>query len=268
MKKEKLINSNNSISPHKTFHNYPYLTRKKLRKFESQNNSNKNKINSTDIKTLNQTSYYYKDPNFFNESNLKYQLHVLKTINKEKMNLNKDFIEEGLPSIYHQFTTTTSYINRYNNEINDYYNRVFKMKPLFRKIKPIVDNKLNMKYAENEEQYKKIVEKEKKILLSQGKKPKNKKLSEYITLKVDDIKTRIRFMKGIVDFSFPGFVLTKIKAIDKKLKLEKDYKTKLKNYHSPVENRNQNIINRRNERKDYLFECINIQPNTNNNDSK
>ena len=75
-------------------------------------------------------------------------------------------------------------------------------------------------------------------------------------------------MKGIVDFSFPGFVLTKIKAIDKKLKLEKDYKTKLKNYRSPVENRNQNIINRRNERKDYLFECINIQPNTNNNDSK
>ena len=112
--------------------------------------------------------------------------------------------------------------------INDYYNRVFKMKPLFRKIKHVVDNKLNMRYAETEEQYKKLIEKENKVLLSQGKKIKNKNTSVYITKKVDDLKTRIRFMKGIIDFSFPGFVLTKIKAIDKKLKKEneKRYKSK------------------------------------------
>lgn len=92
------------------------------------------------------------------------------------------------------------------------------MKPLFRKIRPIVDNKLNMRYAENEEQYKKIIEKEKKILLSQGKKVKNKNISEHINMKMDDIKKRIRFMKGVMDFSYPGFVLTKIRTIDKQLK--------------------------------------------------
>ena len=96
------------------------------------------------------------------------------------------------------------------------------MKPWFKKIKPVIDNKLNMRYAENEEQYKNIMEKDKKILLSQGKKVKNKIPSDYIKIKVDDIKTRIRFMKGIIDFSFPGFVLTKIKAIDTKLKKENE----------------------------------------------
>ena len=66
------------------------------------------------------------------------------------------------------------------------------------------------------------MEKDKKILLSQGKKVKNKIPSDYIKIKVDDIKTRIRFMKGIIDFSFPGFVLTKIKAIEKKIKKENE----------------------------------------------
>lgn len=37
-------------------------------------------------------------------------------------------------------------------------------------------------------------------------------------MKMDDIKKRIRFMKGVMDFSYPGFVLTKIRTIDKQLK--------------------------------------------------
>ena len=143
------------------------------------------------------------------------------------------------------------------------YNRVFKMKPLFRKIKPVVDNKLNMRYAETEEQYKKLIEKENKVLLSQGKKIKNKNTSVYITKKVDDLKTRIRFMKGIIDFSFPGFVLTKIKAIDKKLKKENEKRYKSKDFSSPVEKRNLTQNKRNEERKAYLCECFNIRSDLN-----
>ena len=171
-------------------------------------------------------------------------------------------MEEKLPTIYN-LSNSNTYYKTHNADINDYYNRVFKMKPLFKKIKPVVDNKLNMRYAENEEQYKNIMEKDKKILLSQGKKVKNKIPSDYIKIKVDDIKTRIRFMKGIIDFSFPGFVLTKIKAIDKKLKKENESRYKSKDYHSPVESRN--IINNKRfrDRKSYLYECFNIKSNIN-----
>ena len=169
-------------------------------------------------------------------------------------------MEENLPTIYN-YSNTNTYYKTINSDINDYYNRVFKMKPLFKKIKPVVDNKLNMRYAENEEQYKNIMEKDKKILLSQGKKVKNKIPSDYIKIKVDDIKTRIRFMKGIIDFSFPGFVLTKIKAIDTKLKKENESRYKSKDYRSPVEKRNI-ISNKRNrDRKTYLYECFKINTN-------
>ena len=171
-------------------------------------------------------------------------------------------MEENLPTIYN-LSNNNAFMKTHSADINDYYNRVFKMKPLFRKIKPVVDNKLNMRYAENEEQYKKLVEKENKSLLTQGKRVKSKTPSNYIITKVDDIKTRIRFMKGIIDFSFPGFVLTKIKAIDKKLRKENESRYKTKDYHSPVEKRN--IINNKRirDRQSYLYECFNIKPNIN-----
>ena len=122
------------------------------------------------IKTLNNLNYY-KDPFFLNDFNLRNQLEILKAINNEKVDLSKNFMEENLPTIYN-ITHNNMFSKTHNTDINDYYNRVFKMKPLFRKIKPVVDNKLNMRYAENEEQYRKIMEKEQKVFLSQGKKIK------------------------------------------------------------------------------------------------
>ena len=261
MNTEKFSSFNNSINQKYKHQNPLYLTWNKFRKLNSHSQSNKNIDKTSNIRTLNHTNYY-KDPFFLNEFNLKSQLQILKVINDEKLDLSKNFMEENLPSIYN-ITHNNPYLRTHNIDINDYYNRVFKMKPLFRKIKPVVDNKLNMRYAENEEQYKKIIEKESKVLLSQGKKVKNKTPSTYIITKVDDIKTRIRFMKGIIDFSFPGFVLTKIKAIDKKLKKENEKRYKLKDFHSPVEKRN--IINdkRIRDRKSYLYECFNIKANLN-----
>ena len=140
-----------------------------------------------------------------------------------------------------------------------YYKNVFKMKPLFKTIKPIVDNKLNMKYAENEEQYNKIVERERILLLSQGKKAKNKQSSKKSDIKMDKIKKRIKFMKGVMDFIYPGFVLTKIRTIDKQLKRENELHNKLHEYISPVVQRNINKNKRNNELKKYLYESIKIK---------
>ena len=261
MKKDSFFPFNNTINTKAKLHNPLYLTWNKFRKYQTYSPTNKNISKSIESKFLNHTNYY-KDPFFLNDLNLKNQLQILRAINNEKINLNKNFMVENLPTIY-SLTHSNPYLKTHNADINDYYNRVFKMKPLFRKIKPVVDNKLNMRYAENEDQYKKIIEKENKVLLSQGKKIKNKNPSNYIVTKVDDLKTRIRFMKGIIDFSFPGFVLTKIKAIDKKLRKENEKRYKSKDFSSPVEKRN--IINNKRfrDRKSYLYECFNIKVNLN-----
>ena len=261
MKEEKFLSFYNTTINNKN-KNPLYLTWNKNKKNNFHNKSIKNISRSLDLKPMLNHNDYYKDPFFLNEFNLKSQLQILRAINSRKMNLNKNFMEENLPTIYN-LSNTNTYYKTLNTDINDYYNRVFKIKPLFRKIKPVVDNKLNMRYAENEEQYKNIMEKDKKILLSQGKKVKNKIPSDYIKIKVDDIKTRIRFMKGIIDFSFPGFVLTKIKAIEKKIKKENESRYKSKDYRSPVEKRN--IINnkRNRDRNAYLYECFNINNNIN-----
>ena len=211
---------------------------------------------------------YYKDPFFLNESNLGTQLQILRSLNKEKIDINKrtisDSNKETLPTLLDFKCYTINYFNNNNDALQNedfYYKSVFKMKPLFRRRRPVVDNKLNMRYAENEEQYRKIMEKEHKILISQGKKIKSKTPSDYIITKVDDLKTRIRFMKGIIDFSFPGFVLTKIKTIDKRLKKENEYNHKMNKYYSTTELRNLNKNKRNNERKNYFYECINIKSN-------
>lgn len=208
---------------------------------------------------------YYKDPFFLNEINLNTQLNILRAIEREKLTLNKnatiDTNKETLPSLY-DFKLNSYYKNDLLENDDFYYKTVFKMKPLFRKIRPIVDNKLNMRYAENEEQYRNIIEKEKKILLSQGKRVKNKNVSEHINIKMNEIKKRIRFMKGVMDFTYPGFVLTKIRAIDRQLKREDDIHNKLHEYHCPVEVRNLSKTKRNNDRRKYLFECFHIKTET------
>ena len=261
MKNEKFLSMYNTINIKNKHQNPLYLTWNKFRKNNSLSQSIKNIDQTVNIKTLNHTDYY-KDPFFLNDFNLKSQLQILRAINTEQLKLKRNFMEENFPTIYNM-TQNINYLKIHNADINDYYNRVFKMKPLFRKIKPVVDNKLNMRYAETEEQYKKLIEKENKVLLSQGKKIKNKNTSVYITKKVDDLKTRIRFMKGIIDFSFPGFVLTKIKAIDKKLKKENEKRYKSKDFSSPVEKRNLTQNKRNEERKAYLCECFNIKSDLN-----
>ena len=267
-RKRKLANSYNNLNK-KTYPNTkpPLKSCKNLFTFHRINN--KKNLKEIEAKTPRPfiSHTYYKDPFFLNEFNLKTQLDILKSMDKELINndiATTDANKETLPTLYDFKTNTFNYYKKDRFLSDDfYYKSIFKMKPLFKKIRPVVDNKLNMRYAENEEQYKKIIEKEQKILLAQGKKVKNKNISEHINTKMDEIKKRIRFMKGVIDFSYPGFVLTKIKSIDKKLKRENEFKHKLYEYFSPVELRNLNKNKRNNDRKNYLCKCIEIKNNLN-----
>ena len=262
IKKRQLPHSFNNIN--KTI-NYNTLSPLKFRNYSKLCGQNESYKNSNILETKPFISaIYYKDPFFLNENNLKTQLQILRSIDKEKLNINNcDSIElnkDTLPTLNNFKSSAFNYCKTNPLESDDfYYKSVFKMKPLFRKIKPVVDNKLNMRYAENEQQYRKIIEREQKILLSQGKRVKNKNISDHINIKMDDLKNRIKFMKGVIDFTYPGFVLTKIKAIDKKLKNENEFRHKLNKYYSPVEQRNLNKSKKDYDRRNYFYECFKIK---------
>ena len=141
---------------------------------------------------------------------------------------------------------------------NYFYKIVFKSKPLFRMDrKEVIDNKLNMKYAENEEQYKKIIEREYKNLRLKGKKVKSKNVSPSIKLKLSETKNRIHFMKGIMDYSYPSFVLSKIKMMQKKLN-EHKIESIFRNHLSQMELREKEKTLRNNSRKEYLLKSITL----------
>lgn len=141
---------------------------------------------------------------------------------------------------------------------NYFYKIVFKSKPLFRMDrKVVIDNKLNMKYAENEEQYQKIIEREYKNLRLKGKKVKSKNISPSIKLKLSEAKNRIHFMKGIMDYSYPGFVLSKIKMMQKKLNEQKK-ESIFRNHLSQMELREKEKTLRNNSRKEYLLKSITL----------
>ena len=129
MKTENFFGMNNSINKKRKL--YPLnLTWNKFRKAKENNQSVKNSSKTFHAKSLSPTNYY-KDPFFLNEFNLKSQLLILRAINNEKTNINKAFMEENLPTIY-SLTNNSIYSRKHNFDINDYYNRVFKMKPLFK----------------------------------------------------------------------------------------------------------------------------------------
>ena len=137
-----------------------------------------------------------------------------------------------------------------------FYKIVFKSKPLFKlDQKVIIDNKYNMIYAENEQQYKNIIEKQYKRLISEGKKVKSKNISPSIKLKLNETKEKIKFMKGIMDYSYPGFVLSNINYMQKKLNEHKN-KASYLNCLNEMEIRNEEQKNRNQYRREYLLKSI------------
>lgn len=141
-------------------------------------------------------------------------------------------------------TKKKNYFNRANTEENENYKKIKnhpkKSTEKFYKIifkselsgpkesKSIIDNKFNMKYAENEEQYNLLIKKENLQKRIEGKKIKIRNVSPYIKMKLDDAQDKINFMKDVMDYTYPLFVLTKIKEKQKNLR-EMKRKRNIKN---------------------------------------
>ena len=93
--------------------------------------------------------------------------------------------------------------------------------------------------------------------IAKGKKTKNKKTNNSIKLKLNEAQNKVKFMKDIIDYSYPLFVLTKIKVKQKNLRaMKKQRLKKYINYVSEKEKRLKEIKNRNEIRTQYLLKSF------------
>ena len=208
------------------------------------------KLNLDDVELKSKklkNKFYYKNPEFLNESNINKQINILLTnvTNKRsnnklpkisldddnkscviknhylKTNNNNIKCIDELPKINTE-KKNTFIINKYNsknsstkNKNIDYiYNSIFPNYNLFKEKPNYIDNKLNLINCQNESQYKLIMAKRKKL---KGMNMIKEEDADKIKDRVNNIKTKIKFMKDVIDYSYPGFLLTKIQIWKKNL---------------------------------------------------
>ena len=205
---------------------------------------------------------YYKDPCFYNSKNLNFQLNLMKMFSEEEKENNFSKDSNNLPSLFNNQSLTDldkrllEQRKKYEADM-EYYKKVFKVKGLFKRKGKTIDNKLNLVYAENEEQYNLKIEKQNEKRLLKGLPPKNLDKNKILNAQINNAKEKIKYMKAISDWAFPGIVVAKIKLVDKKIE-ESNAKKKENNMLSPVQIRNIEQSQRENKRRLFLSECIKI----------
>ena len=219
---------------------------------------------------------YFKEPIFFNKSNIDFQLNTLNIMFRPKdksqtiqsENNSRHYINNNITNLDTETTNTETLPKLTKSEIIEkqkkkeeelaYYKNIFKVKALWkRKIKPL-SNVLNIRYAENEEIYEELAKKENELLRLEGKPTKKLYNSHYLKDNMNEIKNKIKFMKCVEDFIYPGFVIAKIKAIDNMIKNNENAKNNKKGIINPLHDRILQTKNRQNLRKLLLTECIEI----------
>lgn len=262
------------------------LNLKKLKKVSNYKNKhyNNNLIKTYhEIETPSKEVYptSYKDPWFYNEKNLKFQIESMKTsaylsnnfhlstapnntTNSSTYNIPTETTDESnLPNLFTMFNQVK--INKMKLEnCKKYekpeflYRQIFRSKGIFQqKYKPI-DNKLNLDYADNEKQYELRLAKINKKLIEKGKMIKHFNKSEYLDNKLDEIRNKIIFMKGVIDYGYPGITIAKIREIEKTLKKKKEEDLKSNKYVTPCNFRVNESKMRDQKRKMFLTGAFEI----------
>ena len=142
-----------------------------------------------------------------------------------------------------------------NNNFKYLYRNIFSKSILFKPKPRYIDNKLNLVYSENESQYKLLIKKRTKIMKEKGIFLKYDEDCKKIKKRVDDIKTKIKFMKSVMDYSYPTFMIKKIKVWGKELQ-----KNKSEEKITPSEEQKNKIKNRNILRTKYLQQNLQVFP--------
>ena len=133
--------------------------------------------------------------------------------NKEKNVINLKIHRKDEKEIIYNKKTNSNNINENENNINFIYNRIFpKIFVSHNSDYNVIDNKLNLLYAEDENHFNYKLILKNKFLRDSGQKMRKMVLDHhYATDKLNEVKKKIGFIKGITDFSYPDIILQKSK---------------------------------------------------------
>lgn len=125
-------------------------------------------------------------------------------------------------------------IKEKENNINFIYNKIFpKIFVSHNSDYNVIDNKLNLLYAEDEIHFNHKLNLKNKFLRDSGQKIRKMVIDhQYATDKLNEVKKKIGFIKGITDFSFPDIILQKSKI---KFGINNYKKRKLKKFKLPCQ---------------------------------
>ena len=178
-------------------------------------------ISKTSI--LNNIINYYKDPWFYNDTNLDFQINSMNSMFRNENKSENEFSNEHFlqTEISNRKNTIKNLkIESYNKKKDDdlYFQKVFKLKNLLKIKKKPLNNLLNLRYAENDKQYIEIAKKENLNLILKGKPSKKLTNSKFLEDHLEDIKSKANFIRCVEDFVLPSIVIAKIKAVDYEMK--------------------------------------------------
>ena len=224
---------------------------------------------------------------FFNGVNLvmSYSPKREKTQNLEILNNNSDNKNENEKIIYNQTQPDVVYAGGYNFIptnlplfLRDKYNikgtkvlspfciearDEFLFKKIFndeeRKKLPnkytIIDNKLNIFYADNHIQYYKNLMKHNAKMKKKGKKILHEVGPSSTEMKLNTIKNKMNFMKKIVDYAYPNMVLARVRESEKVYKKKNKSEIRL----PPFKKAELSQKERNNMIGNFLRQSINVQ---------
>ena len=197
-------------------------------------------INKNSLKNINNQDLIFENNNIYNNINDDFDNNN-KTIHDNTLSkFNNFYIKKSLSNDKRQFTNKIMQSvynkNNYKNNvkgmskyyINFLYNKIFPKIFIEHNIKyNVVDNKLNIFYAENENQFKENLVKRNNYFRLRGKPVKKMCINTlYVADKLRAVKRKIGFVKGITDYSFPSIILQKVKSKNKLYELNRKKKDK------------------------------------------
>lgn len=160
--------------------------------------------------------------NFNNNNNEKYTNNI-NTINNLKSIISDgyNFVPTNLPMFLREKFNIkgTTILSPFCIEARDDF--LFKKllydeeKKNILKRKDVVDNKLNIFYAENQNQYDKNLLKHNLKLKRKGKKIFHKVGPTQTEMRLTRIKSKMNFMKKIIDYAYPNMVLARVRQTEK-----------------------------------------------------
>jgi hypothetical protein len=175
---------------------------------------------------------------------------------------NKKYIKPPLGPLKRKnsfipFTKIKSPFSNEGREIN-LYKKIFyffreKKKKFARDIK-LIHNKLNLEYAETDEQFDQMLAKYNIELIKKGEKIKHFSGPTFSEIQLKDLQQKVKFMKSVVDYTYPDMVLFKVKQTEKLLKIKNENYKVLE----PFKRTDLNNKNNENLLKEYLNRAIKI----------